>query len=312
MTALYIILGMIAFIVILLHFSVTVFLKVSSEGGVDIKVKYMLFTIYPRKKKKRNKKKAQEHDEPEGDDEFIDEDDTYSDDELAQRLEELDDEDLEFESDLDEELSDDENDDSVLLIDAGSDDKKDKKLTKAERKAAKKQAKAQKKAEKAKAKQAKKEASEKDSDKPEPKGKLAQIKEKFDYYKPLIPVGWKYFKKMIKTIRFYDLDISLYSAKNDAYESAMFYGKLQMIVNNALALICRMFTVKLGKVGINCGFNEDKLDYGVSTTVKVRPSAMIAIGVCVLIKYLMFRIKAKRKKATPEPEQINEEVKKSA
>ena len=48
---LYILLGIIALIVILLHFSVRATVKASKQG-VDIKVKWLFFTFYPRKPKK--------------------------------------------------------------------------------------------------------------------------------------------------------------------------------------------------------------------------------------------------------------------
>ena len=53
---LYILLGIIALIVILLHFSVRATIKASKQG-VDIKVKWLFFTFYPRKPKKPKKPK---------------------------------------------------------------------------------------------------------------------------------------------------------------------------------------------------------------------------------------------------------------
>lgn len=51
MIVLYILLGLIALIVILLHFSVRAEIKASNDG-FDVKVKYFWFTLYPRNKKK--------------------------------------------------------------------------------------------------------------------------------------------------------------------------------------------------------------------------------------------------------------------
>lgn len=299
MMVLYIILGIIAFIVILLHFSVTVYVRASSSG-VDIRVKYLFFTVYPRKKKqKKNKKQRSPTQEDQSD---------TDDDELSKQLEEIDleDDDADFDTDLDEELSDGEEEQDVLIIDAEKDSKLSKKEIKAAKKQAKKQAKLQ--------KRAQQHNDDKNTPKDEKqKGKLASFKEMYERYKPLIPMGWKYFKKLVKAIRFCDTKVYLYTAKEDAYKSAMFYGKLQIAVNNALSLLCRLFTVKLKAVDINCGFNEDKFDYNAETAVKVRPSTMIAIGVCVLIKYLIFRVRLKAKdKAKDKEEAETEEVKKSA
>ena len=131
--------------------------------------------------------------------------------------------------------------------------------------------------------------------------------DKFNYYKPLFPMGWKYFKKLLKAIRFYDTDILLVTAKPDAYESAMFYGKLQIALNNLMALLCGIFTVRVKKLGVKCEFNDDKLDYYASCKVKLRPSTVIAIAVCVLINYLLFRHKRK-KEAKKEKLRENEEL----
>ena len=62
--ALYIILGIILFIVVVLHFSI--YAKVHLENGnYDFKIKFMFFTFYPRKpkkKKSKRKKKKKETD----------------------------------------------------------------------------------------------------------------------------------------------------------------------------------------------------------------------------------------------------------
>ena len=59
---LWILLALIAVVVILLHFSVTAYIKANSDG-FDIRIKYMFFTVYPRppksKKQKNQNKKNQ-------------------------------------------------------------------------------------------------------------------------------------------------------------------------------------------------------------------------------------------------------------
>lgn len=52
---LWILLGIIAVIVILLHFSITAQIDLNKKG-FDLKVRYMFFDIYPRKPKKKNRK----------------------------------------------------------------------------------------------------------------------------------------------------------------------------------------------------------------------------------------------------------------
>ena len=53
---LWILLAIIALIVIILHFSVSLYLKFDDDG-LSVKAKYMFFTLYPRKPKEKKQKK---------------------------------------------------------------------------------------------------------------------------------------------------------------------------------------------------------------------------------------------------------------
>ena len=53
---LWILLGIIAVIVILLHFSITAQIDLNKKG-FDLKVRYMFFDIYPRRKNRKDHKK---------------------------------------------------------------------------------------------------------------------------------------------------------------------------------------------------------------------------------------------------------------
>lgn len=316
MKVLLIILGIIAFFVIILHFSVTVILSFDNKEGLKYRVKYFGFTLYPRKlkpkkgkkKKKSRKKQAAKKSEPAP----IDSTEILSDKELYEELTLLD---LEDDDSYD-------NDDFEQTEQAVSESVKDRPPAKSEKKAQKNgklkektDNKTQKPLKKEEEKTEKPEKQEKDSpekkkeEKPQnppedeteesgekpSRGGLGGLIDKYNYYKPLIPMGWKYFKKLLKAIRLYDTEISMVTAKSDAYDSAMFYGKLQMAVNNALALVCGIFTVRVRAVDIKCAFNEERFDYGVKSRVKLRPSTVIAIVVCVGVNYLIFRIKNKLK-----------------
>ncbi len=307
MKVLLIILGIITFFVIILHFSVTVILSFDNKEGLKYRVKYFGFTLYPRKrkpkkgkkKKKSKKKQAAKKSEPAP----IDSTEILSDKELYEELTLLD---LEDDDSYD-------NDDFEQTEQAVSESVKDRPPAKSEKKAQKvkkqavktenktetpekKEEKAEKpeKTEKEKPQNQPEDEAEESVEKPS-RGGLGGLIDKYNYYKPLIPMGWKYFKKLLKAIRLYDTEISMVTAKSDAYDSAMFYGKLQMAVNNALALVCGIFTVRVRAVDIKCAFNEERFDYGVKSRVKLRPSTVIAIVVCVGVNYLIFRIKNKLK-----------------
>lgn len=310
MKVLFIILGIIAFFVIIVHFSLTVIVNVDNKNGVKYTVKYFGFTLYPRKpKKKKAGRKSKKKKEPEPE-----EDDYLSDDELMAQLDLIDNG-----ADIDDHL-----DDNADTYDELPDTTPQAEVIK-EEKPVKKQKKKEKK-EKEKKQESKPadtteeplpdiDDDEEEEEESSSRGGIGGLIDKYHYYKPLIPMGWKYFKKLLRAIRFYDTDIELYTAKPDAYDSAMFYGKLQMAVNNGLSLLCRIFTVKVKDIDIRCGFNEKRLDYNVSSRVKLRPSTVIAIAACVGINYLIFRIKNKmkaKKKTAQVTDALDETVKKSA
>ena len=116
------------------------------------------------------------------------------------------------------------------------------------------------------------------------KSKFYELKAQYKKVKPYIPMGWKYFKKLLKAIRFTDTRIVLGVGKEDAYEAAMLYGKVQAGLFNTIAILAGVFTVKLKKADVNCIFDEKKFGYDVHTLVRVRPSTLIAIGFC--LKYI--------------------------
>lgn len=287
--ALYIILGIIAFIVILLHFSVKVKLEAKTGEKPVIEIKWLFFTIFPRKKKEK-KKKDDSPPEEEYKSEFTDEDIER----LLADAEKLDAEEkaLAQPTEAVTESPPQENTEQPPQEkqETEPEDKKKKKKEKKKKKDG--------------------EPSEENTeDAPEEKkeGAIAKVKRYFAMVKPYIPMAWKYFKKLLKTIRITKLDIELTSGKEDAYEAAMMYGKLNAALYNVIALLSRIFTVRVLKnTRVNCRFDEKVFEYDVSTVVMVRPSALIAIVFCIGINFLRIFIREKfrawRKKRREEKE----------
>ncbi len=272
---LYILLGIIALIVILLHFSVRVTLEAKTGEKPKIELKYLFFTIYPRKPKK--KKKDEDSDKPpeEYKSEFTDEDI----EKLLEQAETID-------------IGEEETKPSEHIV-----EKKEEKPPEAETEAAKETEQASpqdniKASEISDTPPAEDNAEPAEEEKKE--GAIAKVKRYFNMVKPYIPMAWKYFKKILKTIRITKLDIELTSGKEDAYEAAMMYGKLNAALYNVIALLSRIFTVRVLKnTKVNCVFDEKKFEYDVSTVVLVRPSTLIAIVFCVGVNFLRIFIREK-------------------
>ncbi len=261
MIVLYILLGILALIVVLLHFSVTAQIALEKNKLTNLQVKWLFFTLYPRPKKEKKKKRAKKQKR------------------VKKSVSEEKPEKKETE-DLPEEFAA-----SVELPPEHEKTEPTPELTIKQRKAlAKKEkelAKEKKKLEQAQKKRDKKHASEKKSG-----GKLDELKRKWAMIKPYVPTAWRFVRRMMKTIRMTQVKITLRAGKEDAYEAAVQYGKFNGILFGALSALSGIFTLKVRRAQVECVFHEKVMEADVSAVVKIRPSAIIAIVFCTAIKAL--------------------------
>lgn len=294
----WILLGILAFIVIVLHFSVRAELT-ASKKGVKIEAGWLFFKIYPRNKKKKSKPAHDsqndiDYEEFDDTDDFSDSledelDDTadlcdVSDDYNKENVsEEVHKVDLKKEEPENENVSDDKPENSDKADDTADnpdEDEDEESNDKSEDKDGRKT-----KSDKpAKVKKEKKEKKE---------GKLDKYKRKYRKIKPYIPTGWKAVKKLLKSIRF-DIDLRIKAGNEDAYKSAMNYGKIQSALFNFLGVISGVFTVKIKRADVNCVFNRNVFAFKTKVTVRIRPSTIIAIAVCTLVNFVIIFFRQKR------------------
>ncbi len=292
-------------IVILLHFSVTVFVRGGTGGNFEIKLKYLGITLYPRPKKKKKKKKKKRRKKAEKPKQEVSEDTSEEVTETVEEVaEEKPDETADTQSAAEEIHSASveevfgEEEISVGEETSSTEDEKpeDKPAGKKDRKSRKKKEKKK----KEKKPREKKEKSEKGE------SKLDGLKRKWEFIKPYIPPAWKYSKKLLKAVRIEDVKINIDTGKEDAAESAQFYGKLQAALFSVLNFLAMIFTLRVKEANINCHFNVKRLDAEGEAVVKVRPSTMIAIGFCLLFccarifipyKFRQWREKRRKKKS---------------
>ena len=310
--ALWIILGIIAFIVILLHFSLRIYVT-ADMNGADVKVKYLFFTVYRMNTAEKKEKESEEPPPEEKKEEKPEkaEEEKPFEDNLEVTLEELD--------RLDEE---EQKAEEKPAPKAEPESEGEKPAEKEEPKPKKPLTKEQKKALKEKKKlEAQLEKEQKALEKAEKKAggsKLDKLKAKIRFYKPFVAPTLKAVKKLLKKIRFKGLEIDVYSAKEDPAEAAIFYGKLQPIVFSVMSLLGAVFTVKLRRCDVTCGFFEKKLDFRVKTKILIRPSTVIAIAVGLGVRLLMlflpgwWRRRRERKKALKAEKKARKAAKKAA
>ncbi|MDO5125486.1 MAG: hypothetical protein Q4D35_03815 [Ruminococcus sp.] len=272
---LWILLAIIALIVIILHFSVSLYLKFDDDG-LSVKAKYMFFTLYPRKpKEKKQKKRKPKSNKKE---QYAAYDDDFS-DSLEDELDVSDDVIQESFVQADEQAVEAESESTAESIPE----------SKAQPETEEKVPEAKPKPKKKKKKDKKKYKSEKKDG-----GVLSSVKTKFNKYKPYFPMGWKYFKKLLKAIRFTDVKIEVNVGREDAHEAAIYYGTVQGLVFNTLGHICNIFSVKIKKADVNCIFTKNTIDANAECYVRVRPSTLIAIAVCTGVNFLHIFLKQRR------------------
>lgn len=290
---LWILLSIIALIVILLHFSISAYIKVD-EDGFEVKLKYFFFTIYPKKPKKQKTKKSK----------------SIKDNKKKNEKE--------FSDDLDDEFSDvffdgSENDEDNIKDSGISDNVSAKNATPLEESYQCNDSSSESDKKKPRSETLKKEAKrtkqKKTSHKEDKKkSKSSSVKDVYNKIKPYFPMGWKYFKKLLKTIRITDVKIEVDVGREDAHEAAVYYGAVQGALFNTLGHICNMFSVKIKKANVNCIFIKNTINGSAECYIKVRPSAMIAIAFCVGINFLFVFLKQRRKNKNKSENKIENNV----
>lgn len=262
MIVLYVILAIILFIFIILHFSIVAEANISNNKK-ELVVKFLFFKIYPLKEKKKNKKPKKSKNKKRKSKKLKSKKRKRLEEELVKEKEA-------YEKALTEASGKSE---QILKQKTQDNIKKDEKIKSSEEKENKE-------------KNRKKEKST--------ESKLDELKEKWEKIKPYIPIGKKVVKKLVKSIRISNLFLNLAIANEDAYECAMSFGKTNIAVYNSLSVLKLLFTVKVKKINITSKFNSPDTDYEFMCKVKTRPSTIIAIAFCALVSYLMINFKKKR------------------
>lgn len=294
--------------VILLHFSLTAHIKISGSG-IDVKAHYLWFTLYPRKPKKPKKRRSEPPQSFEyeslDDDLNVDDDNAFedivpqADDESEPAAEEETAPDVSISSaaeDTDIETAAEHDKFGMDKLEESFEEEDEEELPPSKKDKIKDKIKTSAKTKKKREKRSK--AEKKPKNKPE--GKLQKLKDKYNKIKPYVPTGWKACKKMLKTIRFEDLRAVVNVGRFDAHEAVIYYGALQGAMFNLLGTVSGIFTVKVKKAQVNCVFTQNTISGEFETDIRIRPSAVIALGVCTGVNFLIVFLKQRRKNKRAE------------
>lgn len=310
---LWILLAIIAVIVILLHFSVSVYLKY--DGDFVMNIKYMFFNIYPRKPKEKRRKKSKKTEKEDINNlpEAVEGPKTDLPSEQAYQEFEDNIEDDFSSSDYDDIISDYiESDEQAYEALTGatvkSDNAEDLKASDKSETAAevKRQVKTKKKSDK---KERINKSDTKNIEQPKEESTLQKLKKRYRQIKPYLPMGWKYFKKLLKAVRITGIDVNIDIGREDAHEAAIYYGAVQGTLFNLLGILSNVFTVRIKKANVNCNFINNTIDGEGECYVQVRPSTIIAIVFCIAVNFGFIFLEQKIKNKRYQDKKSNDEIK---
>lgn len=131
-----------------------------------------------------------------------------------------------------------------------------------------------------------------------------ELLEKIELVKMILASAGKGLKKLLSAIKLYDIAIDIDVANEDAYEAAIGYGRMNMIVYNAISFLRTFFTVSIDHVKINCVYNSDKSKYDAAVNVHAIPSTILCAAIIIGTKFLVLYQRKKRadKKALKQAE----------
>ena len=131
-----------------------------------------------------------------------------------------------------------------------------------------------------------------------------ELLEKIELVKMILASASKGLKKLLSAIRLYDIAIDIDVANEDAYEAAIGYGRMNMIVYNVISFLRTFFTVSIDHVKINCVYNSDKSKYDAAVNIHAIPSTILCAAIIIGTKFLVLYQKKKRadKKALKQAE----------
>lgn len=254
MTALYIIGGIVLFFVIIFHIPITAAISYVGKE-FSLTVKYMFFTIYPRPEK------------PEADE-------TADKPEESTALSEV----------TAEELSEETSEEETTEETAPDEEPVKKKLTREEKRALREEKKRQKTIEKRRKKR----------EKMMKKRKREEIMNLVGMVIDTLKKSGKVFRRLVRGIAIHDISLDIDVANEDAYEAALGYGKMNMIVYNIVSFLRSFFTVSIDHININCKYNSSDSRYDGACVVRVTPATLLAVVLGLAVRFLFVYLRKKR------------------
>lgn len=117
--------------------------------------------------------------------------------------------------------------------------------------------------------------------------KIDKIFNIIDKVKIIWSVSKKWLMHIFKRIYIEDLMVDFVIADEDAYKTAMGYGKINAAVYNFINFIRTFFTVTIKTVDILCDFDRKEPQYDFSVKITVRPATILSAVFGILFGLLI-------------------------
>lgn len=139
--------------------------------------------------------------------------------------------------------------------------------------------------------------------------KSEELREKIALIKMVIVSSKKGMKRLLKGIRFDDIAVDFIYANEDAADAAIGYGRLNIVVYNALSFLRSFFNTSVTHINITCKYNSVQSAYDGSLKVKLAPITAIAAGFSIAFRIFINMVKVKLAEKKEEAKKVNPEVK---
>lgn len=138
--------------------------------------------------------------------------------------------------------------------------------------------------------------------------KIDKLFETLEKVKIIWDVSKKPLINIFKRVYIEELMIDFLIADEDAYTTAMNYGKINIAVYNIINFIRTFFTITIKTVDIVCDFNSKKSVYDFSAKITVKPSTVFS-AVFIILFGLLINLKkligTKNTKQTYDAESVS-------
>ncbi|NLK70505.1 MAG: DUF2953 domain-containing protein [Clostridiales bacterium] len=133
-----------------------------------------------------------------------------------------------------------------------------------------------------------------------------ELLEKIKLIKDLIYASKKGIKRILKGIYIKDIFIDFTISDEDAYECAMKYGKMNILVYNVLGFLSSYFKVSKKSIAILCRFNEKDSIYNFSFNVKLKLGTAIVSVLGMILTFFVNNIRSEKEEKNQNKEVVHE------